>query len=499
VTSKKSEKRVSGMSAESAGHPYAVSVPMDPGGLLVRVFTLLLGLPILLWAEVRSCEGGVPPQDASLARYGGHDWGGFRGDGRSHAPEGKYPVHWSPYENIAWAADLPGYGQSAPVVYGGAVYVLAVEGPNKETNHVLAFDRERGERRWDYSFPTSAPAKNTPMVGRAAPTPAVDENRLYAFFESGDLVAFSHEGEQLWQRSLTSEYGPFTNRHGLGSSLAQSDDALFVLVDQNAAGYLLAVSKQSGETLWKTDRPDRTGWSSPVVAELAGVVQVVVSAGGTVEGYDAASGELLWSHEGLTGNSLPSPTVAGDSVFVAARLGRQGGDIAAVSGSHRRIQVFREGETLAAKMVWQAEKVVSHYASPVVGGGSVFYTNNIGVLYRLDAETGELLERVRGGRPCWATPIYAEPYLYLFGEEGTSTVFETGTSLRQIASNRLWDESNAPQGDPFAHARESETEGAIGPSGAADAEYDRPTVFGVAAADGAFFLRTGTRLYCVAE
>jgi len=444
------------------------------------------------------------------------DWPGFRGDGTSHAPPGDYPITWSPKENVAWTLDLPGYGQSAPVIATGTVYVTAVEGPNKETNHIVALDAVTGEQRWMRSFPSSAPARNTPMIGRAAPTSSADESGVFAFFESGDLIAISPAGEVRWKRSLTTDFGPFTNRHGLGSSLAQTDEALFLLVDQEANGYLLAIAKATGETLWKTDRQDRTGWSSPVIGKLCGVSQIVISAGGAVDGYDAGTGERLWTYEGLSGNTVPSPAITGDYVVIGARLGRRGGDVPTVSKSNRCLRVLRDGKRFRAETVWAAEKVLSHYASPLVVGANVYYTNNVGVLFRLDAVTGEVLDRVRAGRPCWATPVAAGGHMYLFGDDGTTAVFEAGERLSEVAMNELWNDASAPQGDPYAvdfkpaegppGKSEAELIGAepaatSGPpqTSAADAEYDRPTVYGVAAAYGAFFVRTGTRLYCLRQ
>lgn len=440
------------------------------------------------------------------------DWPGFRGDGTSQAPPGEYPVQWSPSENIAWTADLAGYGQSAPVVANGTVYLTAVEGPNKETNHLVALNAATGEQRWTQAFPSSAPAKNTPMIGRAAPTPTADDDGVYAFFESGDLVALLKTGEVRWTRSLTADYGPFTNRHGLGASPAQSAEALYLLVDQQEGGYLLAVNKATGETLWKADRPDRTGWSSPTVAELGGVAQVVVSSGGAVDGYGAASGEPLWSQDGLTGNSIPSPVVVGDCVYVGARLGRQGGDVAAVSRSNCCLRVRRDEGGFTVETDWEAKKVLSHYASPLIVGGSVYYVNNVGVLFRLDAETGQLIDRVRAGRPCWATPVAVGELIYLFGDDGTTTIFETTPKLTAVATNRLWDDAAAPMGESYAIGFQTdgdvlpeksggEHSGGIPATAATPAEIqdDRPTIYGVAAAGGAFFVRTGSRLYCVRE
>lgn len=435
------------------------------------------------------------------------DWPGFRGDGSSTAASGDYPVDWSPDRNIAWKTDLPGYGQSSPVMANGVIYVTATEGPNKETNHVVAIDAGTGKERWRHSFASSSPAKNTPMIGRAAPTPAADANGVYAFFESGDLVALSTDGTVQWQRALTQDYGPFTNRHGLGSSLAQREDALYVLVDQKADGYLAAISKSDGNTRWKTARTDRNGWSSPAVAELCGTSQIVISSSGLVEGYDASTGHLLWSHEGLSGNSIPSPTIQGDTVLVGARLGRQGGDVPTITRSNCCIRIRREGETFSTETAWQAEKVLSHYASPLVADGFAYLTNNVGVLFRLDSKTGELIDRVRAGRPSWTTPVAAAGRIYVFGDDGTTAVFQSGEGLPLVATNQLWDEATAPSADPYAvqYSRSKEDAGdspsesttSADSADSSDGGYDRPTVYGVAAADNSFFIRTGTRLYCV--
>ncbi|MEZ6065325.1 MAG: hypothetical protein R3B90_06365 [Planctomycetaceae bacterium] len=72
--------------------------------------------------------------------------------------------------------------------------------------------------------------------------------RVYAFFETGNLVALTHDGESLWQRSLTEEYGPFESTIGLATSPCQTDDKLFLLIDHEGPSYLLAVDKRTGRT-----------------------------------------------------------------------------------------------------------------------------------------------------------------------------------------------------------------------------------------------------------
>ncbi|MDA1038765.1 MAG: PQQ-binding-like beta-propeller repeat protein [Planctomycetota bacterium] len=100
-------------------------------------------------------------------------------------------------------------------------------------------------------------------MSRAAPTPAVDANRIYAFFESGDLVAVNRDGSVAWSRSLAQDYGPFKNEFGLAASVAQTADRVFLLIDHEGPSYVVAIAKADGRTLWKTDRTSRVSWSSP--------------------------------------------------------------------------------------------------------------------------------------------------------------------------------------------------------------------------------------------
>ena len=61
-------------------------------------------------------------------------WPGFLGAGASEVDPASIPLKWSPTENVAWDASLPGHGQSSPVIWGDKVFVTTVEGDNKEVS-----------------------------------------------------------------------------------------------------------------------------------------------------------------------------------------------------------------------------------------------------------------------------------------------------------------------------------------------------------------------------
>jgi outer membrane protein assembly factor BamB len=196
---------------------------------------------------------------SAVATANADGWRSLHNGGNTSLDASDFPVEWSPSRGIAWSAQLPGYGQSAPVVWDGHVYVTAVEGDYQETYFLRALDATNGRTVWEHKFPATVRIKNSYMVSRAAPTPVVDRDGVYALFESGDLCALSHNGVERWKLALFNATDrKFDNAHGYGASPTQTERALVIVVDHHGPSYLLAVSKNSGKTLWKTARSSRS-------------------------------------------------------------------------------------------------------------------------------------------------------------------------------------------------------------------------------------------------
>lgn len=483
-------------------------------------------------------------------------WTSFRNGGASQASTETLPLQWTKETNIAWQVELAGYGQSAPVTWHGTVYVTCVEGPQKETCQVMAFAMDSGERLWRAKHPASTTLPSNYSVARAAPTPVVDAHGVYAFFEGGDLVAFDHAGALRWSRSLTDDYGPFDNHHGLGSSPAQTAELVILNIQHRGPSYLIAIDKHTGKTRWKVERKSSMSWSSPLVIPGKGRELVIVSSGGSAEAYDARSGDLVWSLGEMSGNSVPSPVLADGHVMLGAAL-TDFGDSAQAARSNVCLKLTEQGYDV----VWRAKRALCDYASPVVAGDYVYYISRVGVLYCLNRHTGEELYAQRLPGPCWATPICQGDRVYLFGKDGQTTVIKVGDKYEVLATNAAWDLDNPPAperyvetpggqghgegtsrkpGEPSGFvklmltfdkdandrvdaselpkdyqqhlSRDSNGDGSLDLAEltamatefrkrrqeASQGSHD-PTLYGVAAANGAIFLRCGTRLYCVRE
>ncbi|MEM6473240.1 MAG: PQQ-binding-like beta-propeller repeat protein, partial [Planctomycetota bacterium] len=146
------------------------------------------------------------------------EWRSFQNSGKLPS-DLKLPTSWSPEENIAWTADIEGYGQSTPIVAHDQIVVTSTSGDNKDNYHVISFSSADGSKNWQVDVANPTPYKNSPMVSRAAPSAVATEAGFVTFFEGGLLVAVSPTGEKVWERNLVDEFGPIEARHGLAASL----------------------------------------------------------------------------------------------------------------------------------------------------------------------------------------------------------------------------------------------------------------------------------------
>ncbi|MEQ9406596.1 MAG: PQQ-binding-like beta-propeller repeat protein [Fuerstiella sp.] len=419
-------------------------------------------------------------------------WPGFLGAGASELKPETVPVSWSPDQNIAWSMPVPGYGQSSPVIDNGRVFLTSVAGDNKQTLNVICLNLQNGETVWTHRSESSFPEENSVYISRAAPTPVVDSSGVYAYFESGDMIALTTDGEFLWQKSLSTDYAKPTNEFGLSASPVQTDQHVIILVDDPGKAYLVALNKSDGSQAWKTDRTARTSWSSPALVQIEGEAQVVCSSAGTVDGYNAATGELAWTVTDVGGNTAATPLEAGNGRFlIAASPGRRGENVELAKESNGLMEVRRTRNEWIADFVWKTPDATPSWASPVIHQNLAYWVNRVGVVYCLNAATGEEVYTRRIKQSAWATPVGVGDHLYIFGKDGLTTILAAGPEFTVVAENALWSEE-APPVNNVPTAKETSEE-----RRRSAAMFARPTLYGIAIVDGSIVFRTGSQVYCV--
>ncbi len=128
---------------------------------------------------------------AASTAFAADAWPGFRGAGDSVA-KGDYPLKWSPTEGVAWKVDLPGYGQSCPVAWNGVGVPSPPLKANSARRVTSLLSMPRPVKR-SGGTPSSRRRKRSGRftISRVAPTPCVDADGVYCFFEGGNLISLS--------------------------------------------------------------------------------------------------------------------------------------------------------------------------------------------------------------------------------------------------------------------------------------------------------------------
>ncbi len=295
---------------------------------------------------------------------------------------------------------------------------------------VEAFARAGGKRLWEHRF--EAEGALTPVHDKhnlASPSPVTDGTLVYAWFGTGQIVALTRDGKVAWQRHLGKDVGPFDITWGHGSSPVVHGDLLILLCDHATSSSLLALDKQTGKERWKADRgKGRSSYSTPLVVEASTGAELIVNSSERIDAYDVRTGQFLW-HTGESNRfPIPSP-VAHDGVIYASRGYRSGPYMALRSGGR--------GDITATHTVWRVPTGAPYVSSLLYYDGVVYMANDVGVLTAIDAATGKRIwqERVEGVFS--ASPIAGGGHVYFVSENGDTIVVKAGKAPQIVGRNAI--------------------------------------------------------------
>lgn len=367
-------------------------------------------------------------------------WPTFLGQGASKIDAQSIPVSWSPTENIAWKTKLPGKGQSSPVIWGDKVFVTCIEGTMKDTCYIVAISLADGQELWRQSIASAQPVRSTYTQSRSAPTPAVDANGVYTFFETGNVVACGHDGQIKWQRDLTADYGMFESTIGLAASPTVYQDTMIILVDHEGPSYLLGLDTASGQEKWKTERISRSSYSSPILHTIAGKTQIICSSSGSIDGYDPANGEMLWTFdENIGGNRTGAALPISEGIFtISGTPGMHNEREQEARNTNLAMQIELIDGQYVPKVLWRTTEAMPAYNSPMSHRNLSYWVTKAGIVYCYDASSGKQVYANRACSTCWATPVGLDDRIYLFGKDGTTVVIAAGPEFKVLSENTLW-------------------------------------------------------------
>jgi outer membrane protein assembly factor BamB len=364
---------------------------------------------------------------------GAGDWPQWRGPtGIGVTDEKELPLKWDGKngENIAWKASLKGTtGHSSPIVFGDRVFVTTSDIQTREQekeipdHHVACFKVADGSPMWNTLIPHGKELAGYSIY--ASPTPATDGKAVYAWFGSAVIAAVDMEGKLLWRHERT---GPFLLNPGICASPILYGETVILLCDQGRGqGFVQGLDKKTGEVKWEKKR-EGTGTcnTTPIVIEVAGKKQLIVSAENKLQGLDPASGEAIWWCKGWGFGASP---VFGNGLVYADKGGNEPAQAVDPTG---------KGDVTATHVKWKIEKSPGDYSSPVISGDFVYRVQSEGVIGCTRLSTGE---KVFTGRlehvSKLSSPVATTDGRVYLVSTGDSYVIKAGPSLEILAASHM--------------------------------------------------------------
>jgi outer membrane protein assembly factor BamB len=380
---------------------------------------LLLFLPLAVPEDV-----SLLPAEGEAARY----WPRWRGPSGQGLVEGSgYPDEWSDTKNVLFRAAVPGSGNSSPIVFGDRIFLTTAREGGRELS-LLSYRRSDLSLLWEAAVPADGVEHVHEKNGHASATPVTDGQRVFASFGSQGFAAFDYEGKILWHRKL----GALSNYHGSAGSPILYRASVILYQDQETGSFVAAFDQKTGETVWQTARTATVGWGTPVVVRAGGRDELVVSSQHAVNAYDASSGELLWTVKGNKFEVIPTPVVGHDLLFCSS--GRSGPTLAIRPGG--------TGDVTSTHVVWSSPKGSPFVPSPIVAGDYLYMVNDIlSVVTAYDARTGKLAFQGRLGsekkESFSASPVAVDGKVFFTNDDGETFVLEAGSEFKLLRVNRL--------------------------------------------------------------
>lgn len=379
------------------------------------------------------------------------EWPQFRGEQGTASTTTKLPTQWTP-NNYKWKTTLPGRGWSSPVYADGVAWMTSAidekadpEAIKKKlegvefaqiktasasvTFYALCVDLATGELIHKIELGKSTDTQPiNPMNSYASPTPVIADGKVVCHFGNyGTWCLDAKTGEEIWK----TEYD-INHSVGPGSSPIVVGDSVILVCDGYDQQFLAGVDLQTGKQAWKTNRPPinaengefKKSYCTPIVREVNGQQQVIVTGANWICGYNPVSGEEIWRlnyGDGYSITGMPA-LIDGTLVFVT---GYNYNEFVGCDPSGK-------GELKVEESLKWRQRGAPAMSSFVVHNGMIYSAGDRGVFTVHDPQDGTLMKRFRTIGNMSSSPLLAAEHLYLGNRDGQFVVIKIGEELEVV-------------------------------------------------------------------
>jgi outer membrane protein assembly factor BamB len=292
------------------------------------------------------------PDSGSLAAEA--EWPGFRGTRRDGIVAGtQIHTDWvkSPPKEL-WRQPV-GPGCSSFAIRGNLLFTQEQRG---EYEMVTCYNLKTGEPIWSHA--DSARFWDSHAGAGPRSTPTLSNGRVYTMGGTGILNALNEaDGSVIWSRNAAKDAQVEVLAWGFAGSPLVVGNRVIISLSGKLAGY----DATTGELVWSgTDGGN--SYSSPHLATLDGVQQVLLLSKAGLTSLEPENGRALWNYECPMMDRILQPAVTGD------------GDLLLISENTglRRISVSNDEGTWRARDKWASDQIRQNFNDLVVHKGFAY-------------------------------------------------------------------------------------------------------------------------------
>jgi outer membrane protein assembly factor BamB len=403
-----------------------------------RLLTLSLALPaalLLIWFSVNASSDTVghsaPP---NTVPSGPSDWPQWRGPERNGVSKDTGLIKQWPSSGPqrAWSISGLGEGYGSLAIKGDRIFV---QGTSGSSSVVFCLNRGDGKTVWSAALGSKV---NEGRGNGPRSTPTVDNDRVYALTENGDLVCLrAPDGSPVWRKNILRDFGGSNPGWLISESPLIDGDRVIVTPGGRGAG-MVALDKMTGKVIWRAkELSDEAAYSSAIAADVGGVRTIMNFTSRAAVGVRASDGKLMWTHSSPANGTAncATPVFADGKAFFTSAYGT-GGALLGLSA---------EGGEVKAKELYFTKDMKNHHGGVVLVNGYLYGFSD-SILTCIEFATGKRMWANRSvGK---GSLTYADGMLYLFSENNVVGLAEA-TPNAYVEKGRF---SVSEQGRPsWAH------------------------------------------------
>jgi len=388
------------------------ALPQNSSGPAETISIKAPETPALFSAEeappITSPSVNVKP--ATSSHLNTRDYPQFLGPDRDAKVHGlKLSRDWSKHPpKLLWRQSI-GAGWSAFAVAGNLAITQEQRGPQEM---VVAYDLKTGQVKWSHG---DSVKYESPIAGDGPrATPTIVKNRVYTLGATGMLNGLDLKtGKRMWSKNIIEDNEGRINEWGNSGSPLLLDSLVIVNAGGQNGKSLVAYHKDTGARIWSGGN-NRAAYSSPFVAALAGVPQILIFNQNNVVSHDPASGKIFWEQAWPGGSECVAQPVPlpHDRVFVSSGY-----------GIGCKLFQIQRGDSAGwqVALIWETNRLKAKFTNVIHRDGYIYGLDD-GILVCLDLANGE--RKWKAGRYGHGQMISIDDLLLIQAESGDVVLVE---------------------------------------------------------------------------